>query len=106
MSINLASSQSVPFNCILQYEGHGADTIDLRPDRNLLTRVALYVLRCHGQATFPSQTLVKIINDIPLGRGLGSSGAAVVAGVLLGNEVGKLGLSKTEILDYSLMVER
>lgn len=106
VSLNLSPSQSVPFNCILQYEGHGADTIDLRPDRNLLTRVALYVLRCHGQATFPLQTHVKIISNIPLGRGLGSSGAAVVAGVVLGNEVGKLGLSKSEILDYSLMVER
>lgn len=106
MSINFSSSQSVPFNCILQYEGHGADTVDLRPDRNLLSRVALYVLRCHGHAAFPSRTLVKVINNIPLGRGLGSSGAAVVAGVLLGNEVGKLGLSKSEILDYSLMVER
>lgn len=68
--------------------------------------MALYVLRCHGQASFPSQTVVKVINNIPLGRGLGSSGAAVVAGVVLGNEVGKLGLSKTEILDYCLMVER
>lgn len=106
VSINLPSSQSVPFNCILQYEGLGADNIDLRPDRNLLTRVALYVLRCHGQAIFPSQTLVKVINNIPLGRGLGSSGAAVVAGVVLGNEVGNLGLSKTEVLDYALMVER
>lgn len=106
VSIHPSSSQSVPFNCLLRYEGCGVDKIDLRPDQNLLTRVALYVLRCHGQATFPSQTLVKIINGIPLGRGLGSSGAAVVAGVMLGNEVGKLGLSKTEILDYSLMVER
>ncbi len=106
VSIRHASSHPAPFNCILEYEGEGAETIDLRPDQNLLTRVALYVLRCHGQATFPSQTLVKIFNDIPLGRGLGSSGAAVVAGVMLGNEVGNLGLSKLDILDYALMVER
>jgi len=47
---------------------------------------------------------VHIINPIPLGRGLGSSGAAVVAGVALGNEVGKLGLSKERMLDYCLMI--
>jgi homoserine kinase len=50
------------------------------------------------------ETRVHIINPIPLGRGLGSSGAAVVAGVVLGNEVGKLGLSKARMLDYCLMI--
>lgn len=73
-------------------------------DENLLTRTALYVLRCHGQRAFPKGTHVHIINNIPLGRGLGSSGAAVVGGVMLANEVGKLGLSKARMLDFSLMV--
>jgi len=50
------------------------------------------------------ETRVHIINPIPLGRGLGSSGAAVVAGVILGNEVGKLGLTKARMLDYCLMI--
>jgi homoserine kinase len=45
------------------------------------------------------------MNGIPLSRGLGSSGAAVVAGVVLGNEVGGFGLSKDRMLDYCLMVE-
>jgi homoserine kinase len=49
---------------------------------------------------------VHINNPIPLGRGLGSSGAAVVAGVMLGNAVGKLGLSKDRMMDYCLMIER
>jgi homoserine kinase len=35
---------------------------------------------------------------------LGSSGAAVVAGVVLANEVGKLGLTKARMLDYCLMI--
>lgn len=43
---------------------------------------------------------------IPLGRGLGSSGAAVVAGVMLGNAVGELGLSRDRMMDYCLMIER
>jgi homoserine kinase len=49
---------------------------------------------------------VHIINPIPLGRGLGSSGAAVVAGVMLGSEVGGLNLSKDRMLDFCLMIER
>lgn len=55
---------------------------------------------------FPQPTHVHIQNPIPLGRGLGSSGAAVVAGVSLGNEVGRLGLSKDRMLDFCLMIER
>lgn len=80
--------------------------MDLVADRNLITQTALYVLRCHDQHAFPSETHVHIINPIPLGRGLGSSGAAVVAGVMLGSEVGGLNLSKDRMLDFCLMIER
>jgi homoserine kinase len=93
-----------PLNCVITYEGEGADEVPLSADSNLITRTALYVLRCNGQRAFPAETRVHVINPIPLGRGLGSSGAAVVAGVALGNEVGKLGLSKARLLDYCLMI--
>ena len=108
VTVSPSSQQHHPLNCHLIYEGEGQGSadIDLAPDRNLLTRVALYVLRCHDQHEFPPQTTIHIKNDIPLGRGLGSSGAAVVAGVVLGNEVGKLGLSKDRMLDFCLMIER
>lgn len=47
-----------------------------------------------------------IYNGVTLSRGLGSSAAAVVAGVMLGNEVEDLKLSKEVMFDYFLMVER
>jgi homoserine kinase len=99
-------SSQLPLNCsitCIDECGSGED-ISLDPEANLITRVALYILRCHGQRAFPAETHVHIINRIPLGRGLGSSGAAVVAGAILGNEVGRLGLSKKRILDYCLMI--
>ncbi|KAI5289411.1 Trihydroxynaphthalene reductase [Ascosphaera aggregata] len=95
-----------PLNCSITYEGEGADEVTLVPDENLITRVALYVLRCHDHHDFPEPIHVHVKNPIPLGRGLGSSGAAVTAGVILGNEVGQLGLSKARMLDYCLMIER
>ena len=49
---------------------------------------------------------IRIISGIPLSRGLGSSAAAVVAGVMLGNELGKLNLSKKRMFDFCLMIER
>ncbi|KJZ76902.1 Homoserine kinase [Hirsutella minnesotensis 3608] len=98
-----------PLNCRITYEGEGegSQDISLDPQKNLITRVALYVLRCNEQRAFPAETHVHIKNPIPLGRGLGSSGAAVVAGVLLGKEVGGLkNLDLDRLFDYCLMIER
>lgn len=99
-------SSEHPLNCRVTYEGQGegSSDISLDPQRNLLTRVALYVLRCHDQREFPVETHVHIKNPIPLGRGLGSSGAAVVAGVMLGKEVGGLEISDERLFDYCLMI--
>jgi homoserine kinase len=49
---------------------------------------------------------IHVHNEIPFGRGLGSSGAAVIAGVVLGDALGQLGLSRERMLDFALMVER
>lgn len=90
----------------LTYEGEGADEVPLKPYENLMTRVALYVIRCHNIRSFPSHVRIHVTNEIPFGRGLGSSGAAVIAGVLLGNAVGSLNLAHARLLDFALMVER
>jgi len=91
----------------LTYSGEGKDDVPLDPYKNLMTRVALYVLRCHALGPrFPSHLFLHVDNAIPFGRGLGSSGAAVIAGVLLGNELGQLHLPLDRLLDFALMVER
>lgn len=109
ISVDINTTKEVDHhtNCSISYQGLlGDEGVPLNPDENLITRTALYVLRSHGQRVFPSKTHVHINNPIPLGRGLGSSGAAVVAGVVLGDVVGNLGLSKARMLDYCLMIER
>jgi homoserine kinase len=110
LKVTINSSQSptkpVHHNCTITYEGEGADEVPLEADANLITRTALYVLKCHDIRTFEPGTSVHIINPIPLGRGLGSSGAAVVAGVMLGNACGRLQLTKDRMLDFCLMIER
>ncbi|KAI8868696.1 homoserine kinase [Ramicandelaber brevisporus] len=90
----------------IEYSGDSANGVSLEPRKNLISNTALYVLACHGHAWFPFPTRIKVHNDIPLGRGLGSSGAAVVAGVHLANVAGNLGLSVDRMLDYCLMIER
>ncbi|GLB36547.1 putative GHMP kinases N terminal domain [Lyophyllum shimeji] len=90
----------------ITYSGEGASEVPLDAYKNLTTRVALYVLRCNHIPYFPSHLTIHAHNEIPFGRGLGSSGAAVIAGVLLGNELGALRLPVERLLDFALMVER
>ncbi len=90
----------------ISYTGEGADEVPLDAYKNLTTRVALYVLRCSGIQSFPPGLTIHAHNEIPFGRGLGSSGAAVIAGVILGDALGQLGLSRQRMLDFALMVER
>ncbi|WVQ81696.1 homoserine kinase [Cryptococcus sp. DSM 104549] len=91
---------------VITYSGLDADNVPTSPYKNLLTRVALYVLRANGISTFPPGVTIAAHNEIPFGRGLGSSGAAVIAGVLLGDLLGDLKLPKSRLLDFALMVER
>ena len=90
----------------ISYSGQGADEVPLDAYKNLMMRVALYVLRSSGIPSFPSGLTVHAHNEIPFGRGLGSSGAAVIAGVILGDALGNLRLSQARMLDFALMVER
>jgi homoserine kinase len=110
LSLKVSHPLSPPSSSYIQpliaYTGEGADEVPLDPYKNLTTRVALYVLRCNNIHRFPSHLSIQVHNEIPFGRGLGSSGAAVIAGVLLGNELGNLALPTERLLDFALMVER
>ncbi|KAL2314999.1 putative homoserine kinase [Schizosaccharomyces pombe] len=98
------STESGP--CVLTYEGDGKEHVSLDVQKNMITQTSLYVLRCNNISTFPYATKIHVINPIPLGRGMGSSGSAAIAGVMLANEIAKLGLSKLQMMDYVLMIER
>jgi len=80
----------------------GSVSLDL--EENLITKTALYLARSYG-TTLPNGLELLVDNDIPLGRGLGSSGTAIVAGVMLANHACGLNLPKERLLDYCIMVE-
>ncbi|ORY31781.1 homoserine kinase [Naematelia encephala] len=101
-----SASSSTPILPVITYAGLDSSNVPLDPYQNLLTRVALYVLRSHDIHSFPSGVTIHAHNQIPFGRGLGSSGAAVIAGVLLGDLLGNLKLPRSRLLDFALMVER
>ena len=53
----------------------------------------------------PPPVCLELDNGIPLARGLGSSGAAAVAGATLANHCGRLGLSRREIVALAAGLE-
>ncbi|KAJ3073199.1 hypothetical protein HDU98_002018 [Podochytrium sp. JEL0797] len=88
----------------VSYTGDSAHTVPLDPTLNLVTKTAIQTASSFGQL-LPTPMHVAIENPIPLGRGLGSSGSAVVAGVLLANESLSLNMDTQRILDYCLQIE-
>ncbi|BGP09394.1 Trihydroxynaphthalene reductase [Rhodotorula toruloides] len=106
LEVSLSPCPEAESKVVLSYTGEGAKDAPTDPYKNLITRVALYVLLSH-RLTFPAAVVnIVIDNQVPFGRGMGSSAAAVVAGVLLGDALGDVRLPQERVKDYALMVER
>ena len=60
-----------------------------RDERNLLLKIALQIV----PDLQPRR--LKMVSDIPLARGLGSSSSVIVAGIELANQLGKLETKQT-----------
>jgi homoserine kinase len=90
-----------------------ADLSGLPTDEsNLIVRTAFAVAAGHGavghgvaggRALPPCRLVVR--SEIPLARGLGSSASAIVAGALIANEVGGLGLSRGDLVTVAARLE-
>jgi len=82
--------------------GRDADLISTGED-NLIWQTALKVACDVGRTLSPIE--LEIINDIPIGKGLGSSAAALTAGVVIAAEMLELGWSRDKILDEAARIE-
>ena len=88
----------------LSISAHGADSAEIPTDEsNLIWQTALTVAKDAG-AKLPPVAL-EICNEIPLGKGLGSSAAALTAGVVIGNQLLQLNWSRHRILDEAAKIE-
>ncbi|ORZ30884.1 ribosomal protein S5 domain 2-type protein [Catenaria anguillulae PL171] len=81
--------------------------ISLDPSKNLISRTLLDTLRAaHTSLPADSVLSIHIDNPIPTGAvGLGSSGSAVVAGVVLANWAAQLGWSRDKLLQHCVAIE-
>ncbi len=82
--------------------GEGAEKLPL-DESNLIVRAALHVARQRRQK-LPG-ALLRVDSQIPLSRGLGSSSAAIIAGISIYEALSGERLSEEDFFDYALHFE-
>jgi homoserine kinase len=87
----------------LAIEGEGAERLQALGAQNLVARAVTGTLAHLGAP--PAGIRVRMVNRIPLSRGLGSSSAAVVGGVAAAAALAGISLSPEELLDLALPLE-
>ncbi len=86
----------------IRASGRDANLISTAED-NLIWQTALTVAEHTGETMPPVE--LEVHNDIPLGKGLGSSAAALTAGVILADVMLGLGWKNYRILDEAARIE-
>ena len=102
MSLHLRVSATVDAATAVTYRGPDAQSIPL-DSSNLIVK-SMYHYEKRAGKTLPAARL-DVENEIPLGVGLGSSAAAIVAGITLGAALCGEKLSPTETLRLALEIE-
>jgi len=83
---------------------HGKlNAVRVRADQDLFTRGFRAACAAGGVPT--AGAIIEADSNIPVGCGLGSSAAAIVAGALLANAALELGLSRAEVLQIGTTIE-
>lgn len=102
LQIYLECRFSLSNRLTIRAKGRDAELISTRED-NLIWQTALAVA-ARARMTLPAVNL-DIINDIPIGKGLGSSAAALTAGVVIAEKLLDLRWKPARILDEAARLE-
>ncbi|MBR1396689.1 MAG: homoserine kinase [Selenomonadaceae bacterium] len=89
---------------IIETKGEGADNIP-SDDRNIVWRSIQTLLERVGADNEYKGAIIRMENHIPLSRGLGSSAAAIVAGIKAANAILGNPLNRNELLKLATEIE-
>lgn len=89
---------------LFEAKGEGAEMLS-SDKNNLIYRAASLVMDKAGISPEERGIKIAIKNEIPVERGLGSSAAAIIGGIMAASEVFDLNLSRTEILKMAYSLE-
>lgn len=87
----------------VSYQNDGKPEVSLDPQKNLIVRAMLKVFK-HAGITNPTFSLM-VRNAIPMSRGLGSSAAAIVAGIYAANQLLDNRFSEDMLLKWAVDME-
>lgn len=91
---------------VLNAHGEGVPRPDDDPEANLVIRAFREGMRAsHGSTLGSGAWRLEVSSMVPAARGLGSSAAAIVAGLLLGASVGRSAPSADELLGLATALE-
>jgi len=99
---NIVEMQQI--NSGLQIEVHGEGSRDIaRNEKNIVYQAAMRLFEQAGKV--PEGLKIKLTNNIPIARGLGSSAAAIIGGLIAANTLVGGNLSSKEILALATALE-
>lgn len=99
---NVVEFSKIHHGLVIEIEGEGSGELP-RDQKNLVYRAARRVFEKTGYD--PGGLRIKLSNNIPLGRGLGSSASAVVGGIIAAGMMSGASLSRREILGLACSME-
>lgn len=99
---NTVEFSKIPRGLVIEVEGLGADTLP-RDASNLVYQAAAMVFERAGYE--PGGLRIRLTNHIPVGRGMGSSAAAIVGGIIAANVMCGAGLGTREMIALALSLE-
>jgi len=89
---------------VIESQGEGADSIPA-DEKNIVWKSVRLLLERARKADKFQGALIKMKNQIPMSRGLGSSAAAIVAGLIAANEFVGNPFSRNDILRFATEIE-
>ena len=89
---------------IIEYQGEGADKFSSKKD-TLIRKSAELVLKKTRQDKSKKGLKIKVFNQIPITRGLGSSASAIIGGIVGAAKLYNINLTNQEMLELALPLE-
>ena len=89
---------------IIEYQGEGADKFSSKKD-TLIRKSAELVLKKTRQDKSKKGLKIKVFNQIPITRGLGSSASAIIGGIVGAAKLYNINLTNQEMLELALLLE-
>lgn len=89
---------------VIESHGEGSDLIPV-DDKNIVLKSVRLIVDRAGYGDKFKGAIIKMQNQIPMSRGLGSSAAAIVAGLVAANEIVGNPFSRNDILKFATEIE-